>query len=99
MHENASERRCFFYVSQETLGIRTDICEYPCPPSGFREAKGFNNNQEMLISYLRIDLLGLWNHSSVLCRGISKTILKNSDQWMSQEAKTLDEVQESPGRA
>lgn len=53
-----------------------DICEYPCTPLGFREAKGFNNNQEM---FMRTDLLGPWDHSSVLCRGNSKTILKNSD--------------------
>lgn len=81
MHKNASERvvlglRCFFYASQETLGTVIDICEYLCPPLGFREAKGFNNNQEML---MRIDLLGLWDHSSAACRGNSKTILKNSN--------------------
>lgn len=36
-----------------------DNCEYPCPPLGFREAKSFDKNQEML---MRIDLLGMWDH-------------------------------------
>jgi len=62
----------------------------------FQRRKKFNDSQKM---HMRTDLLSLWDNSSVQCKGNSKTILKNSDQWKSQEADMLNEVQESLGHA
>lgn len=52
--------RCFISVSQESVGIIKHIRgENEWLPLGFREEKGFNDNQKMR---MRTDLLGLWDH-------------------------------------
>lgn len=55
--------RRFLSVSEETVGIMKVICSKNQWLSlSFREHKDFNGNQEL---HMRIDLLGLWDHSSV----------------------------------